>query len=336
MGAILVTGAAGFIGSHVVEALLARGDWVVGVDNFDPFYSEARKRRNLAAAVTHPHFRLVEHDVRDGAGLAACWERALPPEAPAISVVAHLAARAGPRSSLGQERLYQDINVRGTVEVLECARRFGVRQFVLTSTSSVYGNSPRSPFREDDPADRPLSPYAATKRATEVIAHAYHHVYGLPVTILRPFSVYGPRGRPDMTPALFVVPVWRGEPLVQFGDGSAGRNYTYIDDIVAGFLAAVDRPLGYEIINLANSQEVTLAAYFRVLGELLERPLRIEQRPMPASDPERTRADISKARRLLGYEPRTSFPTGLGRYLDWFRAELQAVPDFLAQMTPPA
>ena len=139
-----------------------------------------------------------------------------------------------------------------------------------------------------------------------------------------------------MTPALFVVPIWRGEPLIQFGDGSAGRNYTYIDDIVDGFLAAVDRPLGYEIINLANSQEVTLAAYFRVLGELLERPLRIEQRPMPASDPERTRADISKARRLLGYEPRTSFPTGLGRYLDWFRAELQAVPDFLAQMTPPA
>ena len=197
---------------------------------------------------------------------------------------------------------------------------------MLTSTSSVYGNSPRSPFREDDPADRPLSPYAATKRATEVIAHSYHNVYGLPVTILRLFSVYGPRGRPDMTPALFVMPVWRGEPLVQFGDGSAGRNYTYIDDIVAGYLAAVDRPLGYEIINLANSQEVTLAAYFRVLGELLERPLRIEQRPMPASDPERTRADIGKARRLLGYEPRTSFPTGLGRYLDWFRAELAAVP----------
>ena len=158
MGAILVTGAAGFIGSHVVEALLARGDWVVGVDNFDPFYSASRKRRNLAAAMAHPHFRLVEHDIRDGAGLAACWERALPPEAPAISVVAHLAARAGPRSSLGQERLYQDINVRGTVEVLECARRFGVRQFVLTSTSSVYGNSPRSPFREDDPADRPPLP----------------------------------------------------------------------------------------------------------------------------------------------------------------------------------
>lgn len=326
MGMVLVTGAAGFIGSHLVEALLARGDHVVGLDNFDPFYSPERKRRHLATVLAHPRFALIEGDVRDAEAVLVATTRPLAGRP--IDVVVHLAGRANPRASVADPAPYAAVNVGGTLNVLEAARRAEVRHVVLASSSSVYGNSPRVPFREDDPADRPLSPYAASKRSLELLAATYHHLYGMTTTCLRFFGVYGPRGRPDMTPSLFADAVVAGRPISQFGDGNSGRDYTYISDIVAGVVAAVDRPLGYEIINLGNSSPVLLRDYLPLLRDLLTQrgyEMVVKQVPPQPGDVERTWADICKAQRLLDYAPQTPFATGLVHFLDWYFADREVV-----------
>ncbi len=314
----LITGGAGFIGSHVGEALLARGDAVVAVDNFNDYYSPARKRRNVAAMQSHPDFHLYEADIRDREALSEIWAQEKPER------VVHIAAMAGVRYSIEHPELYQEVNVGGTLNVLEQSRRHGVQNLVLASSSSVYGVDCQAPFREDAPCALPISPYAATKRAAELLAYTYHHLYGLPCTCLRFFTVYGPRGRPDMAPYLFTDWIYREQPLKLLGDGSARRDFTYIADIVAGVLAAVDADFPYEIINLGNSRTIAIADYIALIEEIVGKRARIVRLPPAAGDVPLTHADISKARRLLGFEPRTPVEVGMERFYAWYREEMRA------------
>ncbi len=314
---VLVTGGAGFIGSHLCEALLARGDEVVCLDNFDDYYDPARKRANVAAFATHPRCSLVEADVRDREGLAALFE-----QAGGFDAIAHLAAMAGVRASVRQAVLYTQVNVLGTVHLLDLARDYGVGNFVFASTSSVYGRTRRLPFVEDDAADRPLAPYPATKRACEMMGHAYHNMHGLNFTALRLFSVYGPRGRPDMMPYTIVHRLVHDQTIVLFEGGRMRRDWTYVDDIVRGVVAALDRPLGYEVINLGRGEPIWMDRFVRILETLVGKKARLETPPAPASEPPVTYADIGKARRLLDYHPTTSVEEGLARLWAWYRAEI--------------
>ncbi len=319
MTKILVTGGAGFIGSHTVEALLARGDEVVCLDNFNDYYAPERKYKNAALSLGKPGYTLIEGDVRDEDTLRTLFEAHRPER------VIHIAAMAGVRYSIRHPHLYESVNVRGTLNMLEMARQYEVAQFVFASTSSIYGARKQVPFCETDRVDRQVSPYAATKRACELLAFTYHHLHGLNFTALRFFTVYGPRGRPDMAPYLFTEAVFAGRELVMFGDGSSSRDYTYVDDIVQGVIAAVDRPLGYEIINLGNSYTVYLRDFIALVEKLVGKKARVVQRSMPPGDVPRTLADISKARRLLGYDPQTPFQVGLSRFVEWYRREVVAV-----------
>jgi len=314
---ILVTGGAGFIGSHTTEALLARGDEVICLDNFNDYYSPARKRKNAALFEGNPRYRLYEGDIRDMDTLEALFAAEHPDK------VVHIAAMANVRYSIQHPELYEAVNVRGLMNTLEVARRYKVGNFVFASSSSVYGTNSPVPFREDAPCDRPLAPYPASKRAGELFCYSYHHLYDLPCTCLRFFTVYGPRGRPDMSPYLFTDWVFNGEPLKMFGDGTTYRDYTYIDDIVAGVVAAVDANLPYEIINLGNSQTVMLRDYIGLVEELVGHKANIVSLPPQPGDVPGTYADISKARRLLGYDPQTPFAEGLARFVEWYRREIQ-------------
>jgi UDP-glucuronate 4-epimerase len=323
--AFLVTGAAGFIGSHVVDALLAGGHYVVGLDSFDDFYPRAVKERNLAGAVGSAAFRLVEGDVRDGRLLAGLLG--------AGTVVVHLAARAGVRPSIQQPELYASVNVLGTVRVLEAARLAGVRRVVFASSSSVYGDSAPAPFREDWPAVEPISPYAATKRAGELLCATYAHLYPLRIAALRFFTVYGPRQRPDLAIHAFTRRMAAGEAIPFYGDGSAERDYTFIDDILAGVLGAVAwtgaeaGPGGaFEIVNLGESRTTRLDRLVEVISaalaaEGLPSAVRLDRRPPQPGDVRRTCADVTKARRLLGYAPSTPVEEGIPRFVRWFKEE---------------
>lgn len=318
---VIVTGAAGFIGSHLVERLLSRGAEVVGVDSFDPFYDPAIKRRNLAGALALRGFRLVEADICDAAGLPAAVRAAGGEGADAI---VHLAAQAGVRPSIAQPLLYSQVNVDGTVILLELARTLGVRRFVFGSSSSVYGNNPTVPFAESDPVDGPISPYAATKRAGELVCHTYAHLYGLSVACLRFFTVYGPRQRPDLAIHAFARRMLRGEPITLFGDGSSERDYTYVSDIVDGIEGALAFTAGepkFEIFNLGESQTTTLLRLVELLAAALGVQPAIQWQPPQPGDVERTFADVSKARRMLGYAPRVPVEAGIPRFVDWLRAE---------------
>lgn len=314
---VLVTGAAGFIGSHFVERLLARGEEVVGLDLFDDFYDPAVKHRNLTRARAHRAFHEVRGDIRERALL-----RSLPDH---VDAVVHLAARAGVRPSIAQPELYTSVNVDGTVAVLEFARERGLRSFVYASSSSVYGNNERVPFSEDDPVDHPISPYAATKKAGELLGHSYHHLHGIALIVLRFFTVYGPRQRPDLAIHKFARLLREGRPLPVFGDGSAARDYTYVDDILDGMTGALAfvraTPERYEIVNLGESRTVTLSEMIGVLGEEMGIEPAIDPRPLQPGDVQRTWADVSKARRLLGYEPRTDFREGIRRFVRWLDEE---------------
>ena len=312
---ILVTGGAGFIGSHTVDALLARGDTVVCADNFNDYYSPQRKRKNLAQAQSSASFCLYESDVRDVNAMAELFESEKPDK------VIHMAAMAGVRNSVAHPLLYEEVNVRGTLNLLELASRHRVRNFVLASTSSVYGASAQVPFTEDDPAIRPLAPYPATKRACELLAHVYHSLYGLRCTALRLFSVYGPRGRPDMTPYLFTEAISEGREITLFDEGRPRRDWTYIDDIVSGVLSAADADYGFEIFNLGNSQPIVMRDLVTIIEGLLHLQAKIVAPPLPASEPPVTYADISKARRLLGYAPTVEIEEGMRRFLEWYREE---------------
>ncbi len=313
----LVTGGAGFIGSHLVDALLRRGEQVICVDNFNSYYDPARKRHNLAWASTQAGFRLVEADLRDAEALEAVFAAYRPRR------VAHLAAMAGPRPSILNPVLYEQVNVGGTVQLLELAHRYGVEGFLLASTSSVYGRAARVPFSEDDPTDRPLSPYAATKKAAEVLAYTFHGLYGIPTTVVRFFTVYGPRGRPDMTPYLFVDKMVRSEPFVLFDGGvNLFRDYTYVDDIIAGVLAALDRPQPFAIFNLGNARPVELRTFVALLEQVTGLPAQIERRPLPPTEPPITFANTEYAGRELGFASQTTIEEGLEQFWRWYRAEV--------------
>ncbi|MGD2067590.1 MAG: GDP-mannose 4,6-dehydratase [Gemmatimonadota bacterium] len=310
---VLVTGAAGFIGSHVVDRLLRRGESVLGLDDFDPFYPRRTKLRNLSRARKSDAFRLVEGDIRDRTLLAG-----LPDE---VDAVVHLAAKAGVRPSIEDPAGYTSVNVQGTVALLEMVREREIRPFLFASSSSVYGNNEKVPFSEDDPVDRPISPYAATKKAGELICHTYHHLYGVDVVCLRFFTAYGPRQRPDLAIHKFARLLAAGEPIPMYGDGTSRRDYTYIDDIVDGVEAALElarRGGVYEVINLGESRTVALSEMIEVLASELGVEPRIDALPMQPGDVQRTYADVSKARRLLGYEPSSEFAVGIRRFLEWF------------------
>ena len=311
---VLVTGGAGFIGSHLVAALLGSGREVVVLDDFDDFYDPALKRRNIAALAA-PGLRVVEGDIRD----TALVERVFADGR--FHSVIHLAARAGVRPSIEQAALYTSVNLDGTTCLLEAARRHGVERFVFGSSSSVYGNNPKVPFAEDDPVDHPVSPYAATKKAGELLCYSHHHLYGLHVACLRFFTVYGPRQRPEMAIHKFTRLLWQGKDVEQYGDGTSARDYTYVSDIVSGILRAWERCRGYRVYNLGGSRTVTLSDLLAKIAQRLGVPKRVRAMPAQPGDVERTWADVSRAREELGWEPRVDLDSGLELFVDWFRRE---------------
>ncbi len=312
---ILVTGGAGFIGSHLVERLLGEGAWrVTVVDDFNDFYDPSIKRANVQPHMGRATFRLVEADIRDRAALARAFG-----EEP-VDVIVHLAARAGVRPSLAEPALYTETNINGTVNLLELARARGVRQFVFGSSSSVYGENEKTPFAEDDPIFKPISPYAATKAAGELLCHTYAHLYGLRCVCLRFFTVYGARQRPDLAIHKFARLISEGKPIPVFGDGTTRRDYTYVDDIIAGVRAAIDyEASAYEVINLGESRTVELRELIALLEKELGREAVIDRQPAQPGDVPRTFADISKARRLLNYDPQVQIEEGLRRFVAWFK-----------------
>ena len=315
---VLVTGAAGFIGSSLTDRLLAEGHRVVGLDNFSDFYDREAKQRNLANALGLPGFSLIEADIPDRAAVLEAFTNHRP------ATVIHLAAMAGVRPSIENPALYTAVNLDGTVNLLDGAVATGTRRFLFASSSSVYGNNTKVPFAEDDRVDHPISPYAATKKAGELICHACHHLHGLPVFCLRFFTVYGPRQRPDLAISKFLNLVSGDEPIPMFGDGSTSRDYTFIEDIVDGVMRAMDQcgqPAlpGYRIYNLGGSEPVSLKQMIDTIGKVVGRPPRIDPRPMQPGDVDRTWADLTRSRAELGYEPRTSLLEGIRRQWAWMQ-----------------
>jgi len=317
MRKILVTGGAGFIGSHLAERLLASGDAVVVLDSFDSYYDPSIKRRNISRALADggERYALVEGDIRDNRILDGLFS------AHRIDVVVHLAARAGVRPSIEHPVLYQDVNVTGTSNVLEACRRNGVNRLIFGSSSSVYGNTDRSPFSEDARIDRPVSPYAATKAANELQCYTYHHLFDMNIFCLRFFTVYGPRQRPEMAIHKFARLILEGTPLPRFGDGRTERDYTYIDDILDGITRAIDRVRGYGIYNLGESRRVPLTRLIEILEEECGRKAKIEERPEQPGDVRMTCADITRARADLGYDPQVPIEEGIRRFVAWLRSE---------------
>lgn len=316
---VLVTGAAGFIGSWLTERLLERGDEVVGLDNFDPFYDRAIKEQNLEIAREHAAFRMVEGDLRDRADVSALFGDG------EFDAVVHLAAKAGVRPSLADPAGYYETNLVGTSNLLEEMREAGCRRLVFASSSSVYGNNRKVPFHEDDRVDAPISPYAATKKAGEDLCHVYHAVHGFSILALRFFTAYGPRQRPEMAIHAFTRWLFAGEPIPVFGDGSMERDFTYIDDVVDGVVSAVDRVLGadaFDIVNLGESEPIRLSRLVAALERATGREAVIDRRAVPPGDVDRTFADVSRARDLLGYEPRVGIDEGLRRFVEWYRQAL--------------
>jgi UDP-glucuronate 4-epimerase len=318
---ILVTGAAGFIGSHLVDRLLADGREVVGVDNFDPFYPAERKRSHLRDALRHPRFRLVEADILDAPAMADLIGEFRP------GAIAHLAAKAGVRPSILAPTAYVRANIEGTSILLDAACALAERpKFILASSSSVYGDRTDAPFREDDAIDRPASPYAATKASCELMARTAHRIHGLPVTILRFFTAYGPRNRPDLAIAKFVRLIDAGDPIPVFGDGTTRRDYTYVEDIADGVARAIDRCSSLHVYNLGHSEPVALSEMIAAIGRALGKAPRLQHLPEQPGDVRLTYADVSRARSELGYRPETPFEAGLARYVAWLRAEEERPP----------
>jgi nucleoside-diphosphate-sugar epimerase len=312
---LLVTGAAGFIGSRVATLAMAAGDRVVGIDNLCDAYDVRIKQWRLRELEQRAEFRFRPVDILDREGLASVFRDAGP-----FDAVVHLAARAGVRQSVADPWLYLDVNGTGTLNVLEACRQHGVPKFVLSSTSSLYGACNPLPYSEDADTDRPLSPYAASKKAAEAMAHTYHHLHGLDVTVLRYFTVYGPAGRPDMSLFRFVQWVAEGRPVTVFGDGRQSRDFTYVDDVARGTLAA-RRPLGFEVINLGSDSPVVLADVLAYVEEALGRPAHREYRPMHPADVPATWACIDRARTLLDWKPTTSWRDGVDRLVAWYLRE---------------
>lgn len=318
--AVFVTGAVGFIGSHVSEALLARGDRVFGFDNFDPFYDRRIKERNLASLSADPAFSFLEGDIRDASALAR-WGEGIPPDA-----LIHLAAKAGVRPSVADPVGYADVNVHGTIRLLEWARERKVPKVLFASSSSVYGGNTKVPFSEDDFVDHPVSPYAATKKAGELLCHTYCHLYGMSVAALRFFTVYGPRQRPEMAIHKFTRRILEGKVIDLYGDGSSRRDYTYIEDVVAGVLGALTAPPGYRVYNLGESATISLSELVALIEKACGKPAVRRFKPPQPGDVPVTYADISLARKEIGYDPRTPIELGITRFIEWYRNEATTGP----------
>ncbi|MEM8738686.1 MAG: NAD-dependent epimerase/dehydratase family protein [Planctomycetota bacterium] len=313
MQTYLVTGAAGLIGSHVTERLLAAGDRVVALDNFNDYYDLGQKRANVAGFVDHPGCTLVEADIRDEQAMLELFAREKP------DAVAHLAAMANVRYSIGRAPLYNQVNITGSLNLLEAAKAQGTENFVFASTSSIYGKTPQIPFVEDDACNLPLSAYPASKKAIELLGYTYHNLHAMNFTAVRFFSVYGPRARPDMMPFMVTDGIARGETITLFDAGQMKRDWTFVDDIADGVVLALRKPLGYEVINLGRGEPVLMADFVHMLEELIGKRAVLETPPAPPSEPKQTFADIGKARRLLGYDPQTPVGIGLAKLWDWYR-----------------
>lgn len=313
MSVVLLTGSAGFIGSHVAERLLSRGDTVVGLDSFDAFYARPVKERNLNGLRGQDRFQLIEGDIRDAGTVKRLFAEYRPDR------VIHLAAKAGVRPSLEDPQGYVETNVRGTVHLLLACEAHPVEHFVFASSSSVYGDASKVPFLETDRTDEPASPYAATKKAGEALCFTYHRLLKMPVTCLRFFTVFGPRQRPDLAINKFVRLIETGQPVPFFGDGTTSRDYTFVADTVDGILGALDNPDGYQIYNLGRSNPVSLREMLQTIERAVGKTAIIDQQPDQPGDVRTTYADSSKARERLGYEPQVSFEEGIRRFVAWWR-----------------
>jgi len=319
-GHVLVTGGAGFIGSHLTRRLLGRGDRVTALDSFNDFYDPALKRANVEPFRAETGYVLVEGDIRDADLVEELFAGG------GFTAVVHLAARAGVRPSLAEPILYEDVNCIGTLRLLEAARRHGPETFIFGSSSSVYGINEKVPFAEDDPVDLPISPYATTKRTGELLCFNYHHLYGLRTACLRFFTVYGPAQRPEMAIHKFTDLLARGRAVPMFGDGGSRRDYTYIDDIIDGVVAALDLAPGFEIVNLGGADTTALADLVRWIAEELGVEPRVDHLPPQPGDVPITYADVRKAERLLGYSPKVPIRDGLARFVAWYREARRPVP----------
>ena len=319
---LLVTGGAGFIGSHLVDRLLLSDvEHVTVLDDFNNFYDPHIKRENITEHLKDPRYKLVETDIRDRAALENVFQQS------GFDCLVHLAARAGVRPSLSEPQLYTETNINGTVNLLELARHHGIKQFVFGSSSSVYGINAKVPFSEDDPIRQPISPYAATKAAGELLCHTYSHLYGLRCVCLRFFTVYGPRHRPDLAIHKFAKLISERKPIPVFGDGTTRRDYTYIDDIIDGVVAAIQYDKSdYEAFNLGESRTVELRELISLLENELDTHAVVDRQPPQPGDVPQTFADITKARELLGYNPQTQIEEGLRRFVEWFRGNWSRMP----------
>lgn len=309
----LVTGGAGFIGSHLCERLIEEGHDVVCLDNFNTYYDPKIKRHNISGLSHQARFRLVEGDILDGPSMHALFDSSR------FDTVVHLAARAGVRPSIDDPMLYQRVNIEGTMHLLEAAVKTNVSRFVMASSSSVYGNNEKVPFSEADPVDHPISPYAATKKACELLGYTYHKLHGLPVSCLRFFTVYGPRQRPDMAIHKFTKLIAEGKPIPVFGDGSSRRDYTYIDDIIQGLRQAIDHCQDYQVYNLGESQTIALIDLIGLIERHLGKKAEIQWLETQPGDVRITYADIRKAQNELGYCPTTPVEEGIAKFIDWFK-----------------
>ena len=311
---VLVTGAAGFIGSHLAEKLARRGDEVVGLDNFNDYYDPTKKRANERRLNEYANFKMVEADIRDRTQMLALFAEEQ------FEAVAHLAAMAGVRNAIKHPDLYVEVDLNGTQHLMDGARAAGVGNFVLASTSSVYGNTTQIPFVETDSCDRPLQPYAAAKRAAEILGYSYHHLFGLNFTAVRFFTVYGPNGRPDMMAYLVADSIAKGTQIPLYDGGQMYRDWTFVDDITNGVMLALERPLGYEIINLGRGEPTLLKHFVTLLEEMAGSRANVINTPRLAADFVQNNADISKARHLLGYDPQVSVEEGVARFWEWYKA----------------
>ncbi len=310
---IIVTGCAGFIGSHTSNKLLQQGYQVIGIDNLNDYYNPDWKKENLKSLQQSDQFSFHKIDIRDSDNLNQIFKNN------SIEKIIHLAARAGVRPSIAQPLLYEEVNIKGTLNLLELAKTSQIKQFVFASSSSVYGNQHKVPFSETDPVNEPISPYAATKKAGEMLCHTYAHLYKMPTTCLRFFTVYGPAGRPDMAPYLFTKAILKHNKINKFGNGTTKRDYTYIDDIVSGVVAALQTEFDFEIINLGNNKPVSLNEFISTLEKITGQKALINQMGMQPGDVDITYADVSKAKKLLNYEPKTSFSQGLTKFVNWYK-----------------
>jgi len=311
---VLVTGGAGFIGSHLCERLLKEGTHVICYDNFDPFYDPNIKIKNVGGLVRKfpGQFELVAGDIRSREQLHEAFKKTR------IDLVVHLAARAGVRPSITDPLLYQDVNIRGTIVLLESCKEFGMKDFVFASSSSVYGETRKAPFSEEDLDIQPISPYGATKRAGELLCYSYHHLYGMNIACLRIFTAYGPRQRPEMAIHKFTRLIDQGGKIPMYGDGSTRRDYTYIDDLIDGILGATQHHQGYEIYNLGESQTTSLKELIKLIEEALDKKANIEVLEPQPGDVTLTYANVTRASRMLGYEPKVNMREGIRRFVEWY------------------